>query len=59
MTQLSALARTAPSQLETGSGPRTAAEAGAVAVTVAMPTAAVAMATSAPMRRLLFIAFLQ
>src|SRR3954464_7304346 len=54
-TQLVECALTARSQLETGWGPRPAADAGEVAVTDAMPTAAVAMATIAPIRRLLFI----
>src|SRR5690242_7837123 len=56
LTQLSACARTARSQVETGCGPRvTAALAGAVAVAVARPTVAVASAMIAPIRRLLFI----
>ncbi|GIM94572.1 hypothetical protein Ato02nite_063650 [Paractinoplanes toevensis] len=53
------MARTARSQLETGCGPRAAAEAGAAAVTAAIPTDAVARATIVPIRRLLFIPFLQ
>jgi hypothetical protein len=55
LTQLSVCARTARSQVETGCGPRVTALAGAVAVTVARPTVAVAKAMIAPIRRLLFI----
>src|ERR1700712_5546944 len=53
--QLSVCARTGRSQFETGCGPRVAAEAGALATRDAMPTAEVATATIAPIRRLFFI----
>src|SRR4051812_14365282 len=55
LTQLSLCARTARSQVETGCGPRVTALAGAMAVAVVRPTAAVARAMTAPIRRLLFI----
>jgi hypothetical protein len=56
LTQEDLWAETGLSQFVTGWGPRTDAVAGEVAATDAIPTAAVAMATIAVIRRLLFIA---